>query len=201
MMAIRIGRPAHVRQLEAALASPAAWGYAPPAADAPAAVSAFDLSLTSTGYATPEGSGVLVPPDGMRGIDRLRWIRRHVLDLARGLVVLEGYSFASRGRAIVSLGELGGVVRVALADARIPWVDVPPAVRCKLATGRGNAPKEAVLAAAIRRLGYAGHSHDVADASWLRQAALIHYGLRRRASPAPRNPHGHSLAIIRGSRR
>ncbi|MBA3557198.1 MAG: hypothetical protein H0W30_01230 [Gemmatimonadaceae bacterium] len=141
---------------------------------------AFDLSLTGTGWADSSGCGVLAPPSNVnRGIPRLQWIRAGVLERAAGaaLVVCEGYSFASRGRAIVSLGELGGVIRCALADSGITSIDVPPSCRALFATGRGNASKEQVLAEAIRKLGYEGHSHDEADALWLRRMALEHYGL------------------------
>ena len=139
---------------------------------------ALDLSLTCTGWADESGCGVIVPPLARnRGIARLRWIRDAVLARTSGasLVVLEGYSFASRGRAIISLGELGGVVRVALADAGLTSVDVAPASRALFATGKGNASKEHVLAEAIRIIGYAGHSYDEADALWLRTMATEHY--------------------------
>lgn len=136
---------------------------------------AFDLSLTCTGWCTGRELGeigTLIPPKGVdRGIRRLQWIRDQVLGLVAKsdaqLVVLEGYSFASRGRAIISLGELGGVVRCALTDAGFPFVDVAPSCRALFATGKGNASKEQVLAEAIRRLGYRGHSNDEADALWL----------------------------------
>ena len=144
-----------------------------------AQVVAFDLSLTCTGWATASGCGVLTPPSSVdRGTDRLRWIRDAVLSRVPdgAVVVLEGYSFASRGRAIISLGELGGVVRCALADAGIPWADVPPTCRAMFATGKGNAAKAEVLAAAIRTLGYAGHSFDEADALWLYRMGMSRYG-------------------------
>jgi len=143
-------------------------------------VIAFDLSLTATGWAGLDGSEILAPPAGVgKGVERLRWIRDSVLELAAGadLVVLEGYSFASKGRAVVSIGELGGVVRLALHEAGLPVVVIPPSSRAKYATGRGNAPKDQVLAEAIRRLGYDGHSHDEADALWLRCMALDAFDL------------------------
>lgn len=150
---------------------------------------ALDLSLTSTGYAwsSPQESrvGRLAPAE--KGMNRLSWIRDHVLRLATGagLVVIEGYSFASRGRAMISLGELGGVVRLALFDRDTPYVDIPPTVRAKYATGKGNASKEAVLVNAVRRLGYEGSSNDEADALWLRTMAEDHYGLTE--SPVPKS--------------
>ena len=141
-------------------------------------IAAFDLSLTCVGFADGHRSGVLVPPaTANRGVERLRWIRNAVLRQAADaqLVVLEGYSFASRGRAIVSLGELGGVVRCALTDAAIAWLEIAPSSRALFATGKGNAGKPEVLAAAIRELGYEGHSYDEVDALWLRAMALEHY--------------------------
>lgn len=142
---------------------------------------ALDLSLTSSGWARCVGGVTdhgLLEPHGRRGYERLEWIRSEVLRLAAGadLVVIEGYSFGSRGNAILSAAELGGVIRMALHDLGYRWVDVPPATLKKLATGKGNASKEQVLAAAIRRLGYEGASPDEADALWLLEATLQHYG-------------------------
>ena len=140
-------------------------------------VAAFDLSLTRTGYAVPQ-LGTLAPPKGRdRGMERLAWIRDRVLELAAGAgaVVLEGYSFGSKGRALFSLAELGGVVRLALHEAALPVVEVAPSALKKYATGRGNAGKEEVLAVAIRRLGYAGHDNNEADALWLRAMAVDYY--------------------------
>lgn len=143
----------------------------------PIRISAFDLSLTATGYATIDGaisarahSGVLTPPKAVgRGIARLRWIRQEVLMRCAGadLVVLEGYSFGAKGNAILNLAELGGVIRVALADREQLYVDIPPASLKLFATGKGNAPKDQVLAEAIKRLDYDGHDHNEADALWL----------------------------------
>lgn len=152
---------------------------------------AFDLSLNATGVASAAGVEVLAPPASCSsGVARLRWIRGAVLDRAGDLNVIEGYSYASRGQAIISLGELGGVVRVALTDTGVKWVEVPPACRAKYATGKGNASKEQVFAEAIRRLGYAGHSNDEADALWLRAMALDHYG-----APVCEMPKVHRAAL------
>jgi Holliday junction resolvasome RuvABC endonuclease subunit len=143
-------------------------------------VLALDLSLTATGWATPSGYGVLTPPAGReRGLPRVSWIRDAVLSLAAGVdvVVIEGLAFGARGQAMLDLAGLGWVVRLGLAEAGVRYVDVPPAVLKKFATGKGNAPKPAMLAAAIRRLGYAGYQADEVDALWLLHAALTHYDL------------------------
>lgn len=157
-------------------------------------IASFDLSLARTGWASPEGCGVLVPPrDASRGMERLGWIECAVLRTAgmADLVVLEGYSFASKGRATFSLGELGGIVRLALWRTGTPFVEVAPGTLKKYATGRGNAGKEEVLAAAIRRLDYQGHDDNEADALWLREMALDYYS----GGATSRVPKAHRLAL------
>lgn len=138
---------------------------------------ALDLSLTRTGVARCDGVRVLVPPKDLRGMERLLYLEEAILERAADaeLVVLEGYSFGSRGRAVVDIGELGGVIRLALYRRGIRFVDVPPATLKRYATGKGNASKEEVLAAAIRRLGYAGHDHNESDAMWLYAMAQDRY--------------------------
>lgn len=156
-------------------------------------VLALDLALTTTGYAGPSGSGTFSPPtEADRGMARLAWIRDEVLFLAEGtdLVVLEGYSFASRGRQHAT-GELGGVVRLALWERAVPVVEVPPSSLKKYATGKGNSGKDQVLAAAIRRLGFKGHDHNEADALWLLAMTRDHYGL----PDVPSVPKAHRSAL------
>lgn len=145
------------------------------AAIAAPSIVALDLSLACTGWCTTGDVGTLSPPDRVRGVQRLAWIRDAILERAAdaALIVIEGYGFApGRGNAARELGELGGVVRLALYEAGHGYVEVSPASLKKYSCGRGNAPKNEVLAAAIRRLGYAGHSGDEADALWLHAMAL-----------------------------
>lgn len=137
-------------------------------------IAAFDISLTETGWArvSDDGSaasGVLNPP--MKGMERLRWIRNEVMVLALDaqLVVIEGYSF-NRNPSMWQLAELGGVIRYALWEVDIVPVVIPPSTLKKFATGKGNAKKEDMLAAAIRRLNYERANHNEADALFLLHA-------------------------------
>lgn len=144
-----------------------------------------DLSLTATGYADERGSGVIRVK--VRGPERLAEIRDELMRRigrftpalpdepedggwapgGRPLVVLEGYSYASKGRSVVDIGELGGVIRLLLWEEAIPYIEVPPAVLKKFATGRGNAGKPEMLDAAIRHWAYEDSPDDNAVDAYL----------------------------------
>lgn len=149
-------------------------------------VVAFDLSLTSTGVADRNGTRRIRPtstgPARLAEIrDAVLWECHRTADYPRpaswiphcpkcaahpDLVVIEGYSYASGNKAH-DVGEMGGVVRLALYEAGIRYGVVSPATIKIAACGKGNASKDDVLLAAVRRLGYAGNSKDEADALWL----------------------------------
>ena len=157
-------------------------------------ICALDLSLAATGYARNDTYGAddgsssgVIPPTKLTGIPRLRYLRERVLDIADGadLVVLEGYAFARANQAH-QLGELGGVIRVALMDRGQPYTDVPPANLKLFACGRGNATKQEMLGAAIRKLGYERNDHNEADALWLLEIATCGVGLSIAANDAQR---------------
>lgn len=152
---------------------------------------ALDPSLTATGVCdsrTPGRPHTLEPPDKLSRLARLAWIQREVklVTADAWLVVVEGYAHAAKFQAH-HLGELGGVIRLTLYSLRIPFVDVAPTVRAKIATGNGGASKDEVFAAAFKRLNYAGHSKDEADARWLLELALQHYKLPGRAQLPAKN--------------
>lgn len=135
----------------------------------------LDLSLTATGWAVSgEGAGVWKPKT--KGVDRLRevevWVRELCDEVQPDVVVIEGYSFNSRVGG-ERLGEFGGVVRLTLAVCEHPYVEVPPAVLKKFATGKGNVGKDAMLAAAVRA-GFGGEDNNAADAWWLMQMGLLY---------------------------
>lgn len=137
----------------------------------------LDLSLTATGIACDEHGTFVISTSKTTGVDRLILIRETVLDHAdeADLVAIEGYSFGSHMAYAHALGELGGAVRVGLFEAMRPYVEVPPAILKKFTTGKGNASKQEVLAAAIRRFGFAGSNDNEADAWMLKQMAECHY--------------------------
>jgi crossover junction endodeoxyribonuclease RuvC len=145
---------------------------------------AADLSLTSTGIAVNGETRTI--RTNLRGAERLDYIASRVVGMAVAhaveLVALEGYSFGSKGRAVFSIGELGGCVRLELHRAGIPFVDVSPSSLKKYATGKGNCGKDDMIETAIRRFAFAGHGNDEADAWLLLKMAEAAYSDAPRAA-------------------
>ena len=137
---------------------------------------AIDPSLTATGLCYPDGTTETLKTR-LTGMERLEWLRDYVAIYAEDadLVVIEGYSYGSKGRAVVNIGELGGVLRLWLYEYGPPYVEIPPSCLKRYATGKGNASKDDMLQAAVVRSGHTFCDNNAADAWWLWQAALAHY--------------------------
>lgn len=147
---------------------------------------ALDLSLVRTGVCEPDGATSCIVTGKLRGMPRIDAIARQVQALARGvdLVVIEGYSFGSKGRSVFDVAELGGCVRFLLHRLGVPYVDVAPSSLKKYAAGKGNCGKDMMIAAAIRRFGFAGSDNNEADAFLLWCLARHAYGCPVVAVPA-----------------
>ena len=92
------------------------------------------------------------------------------------LVLVEGYSYGSQGRAVLDLAEMRAVLYTALLPHVGNLVEVPPALLKKFAAGKGNASKAQVVSALARRYGRAFESDDQADAFGLLQLGLVATG-------------------------
>lgn len=170
------------------------------------AVAGLDLSLTGTGMASNadhwSGRIVTKPTKGADPVaDGLRRIARILGELGGAgifdheLIVMEGPSFGQ-------LRQQGEHVRAGLwwavadhASARAPLLVVTPATLKTYATGRGNASKDQVLAAVVKRYpGWEVTGNDVADA-----VVLMAIGARLLGEPvevSPPNFHGSARASL-----
>lgn len=141
----------------------------------------LDLSLTSTGVAcVTRGDGlghdvqvrrVLSKPTAHPSLaDRSRRLRRlagetTALCAGAALIVVEGPAYASTSGAAHDRAGYWWLVVGRLTGAGLNVVEVPPASVKTYATGKGNAGKDDVLTAAVRRyphVEFAGN--DEADA-------------------------------------
>ena len=124
----------------------------------------LDLSLTSTGVATIRNGVAVVrritskpskdatTDDTAARLDMLvSAIVSAIPNSDATLVAVEGPSFGSTGGAQHERGGLWWMVRHALRIEGLDVVVVPPTVVKKYATGVGNAQKDRVLVAVVRR--------------------------------------------------
>lgn len=152
-------------------------------------VLAFDLSLTATGVAHPDGTvDTLGPPFTTdEPAERLGWIRDQVMVRALAgvdLVVLEGFSYGSKGSSIDQIYGLGWMIRLSLRDHGVEYVTVPPSSVKKYATGTGQAKKPDMRMELFKRIGVDEKDDNKVDALWLRAMALDAYGHPVVAMPA-----------------
>lgn len=136
----------------------------------------LDLSLTSTGIAIIHGDVTTVQritSKGKKGATTADQVERlvSIVECIAGAVPLsehtkiavEGPSYGSTGSAAHILGGLWWLVRRYLRDDDVAVV--PPGTVKKYATGKGNAGKDEVLAAVVRRYPHVEVSgNDEADA-------------------------------------
>ena len=133
----------------------------------------LDLSLTSTGYCLldderSEWFGSVSP--ATRDAERLAafhdWLTLALAKRELDAVAIEGYSFGSPQGATraFAIGELGGVVKLAVWRSQLTMRVIPPATWKKQLLGRGNLPKDMVRVEAFKRYGVEFASQDTLDA-------------------------------------
>jgi crossover junction endodeoxyribonuclease RuvC len=171
----------------------------------------IDLSMTSTGLAIYRPEDV-VPgwlaftrcitstPGKDPGYDgklhRFQRIYNAILSELRAddaHVYLEGPSYASAGSATHDIAGNWWLLYQALREDACDITVVPPSVVKKYATGNGNAKKDAVLAAAIKRYPEIDiPGNDIADA-----VILMAIGLRLDGQPIEELPASHLAALAK----
>lgn len=138
----------------------------------------LDLSLRSTGYVLLEEELVAwhgsVGSETLRDTERLamfdRWIRQELRDRRFDHVGIEGYSFASKNQR-EALGELGGVIKLAIHQAGIPIRVIASGTWKKLLCGNGALKKDQVRLELFKRYGIEFASQDTLDAWAVAMAA------------------------------
>ena len=138
----------------------------------------IDQSLRSSGVViVTENQEVeyvgTVTPGKLTGAPRLACIRDALRLVARPgikFAALEGYSMESVNRSF-DLGELGGLVRLVLHDAGIPFVVVAPKSLKQFVSSDGSATKELMREAVLKKWGMDFEQDDKCDAFGLAQLA------------------------------
>lgn len=150
-------------------------------ADLPVMVG-LDLSLTGTGMAAItagrlETATLRSTKKGVVRLSDLRArLRAFLLTHKPELVVVEGYSFASKNSRAHSTGEWGGVARLLLHDMGFPFVNAPPSNLKLFATGSHNSRKPEIVMNLLKRWQVEVPREDEADAT---VAALVAAAIHR----------------------
>lgn len=129
-------------------------------------------SSTNTGLALLIGDEVLVKElhVGATGVLRLQLI---AMNLDRILTAwkpdaayVENYalSLVKSPNTIITLVEIGTMMRCVLTDHKVPWRTIRPSTLKKWTTGKGNAKKSDMALAVKQRWGFTNGSDDVVDA-------------------------------------
>ena len=146
-------------------------------------VVAIDASLTGTAIAAgigrePHRSRFVSKNQGdtpSARLSRYEAIVSHCGDFCKmhagdePLIIIEGYSFGSKGRSVVNIGELGALLRQRLLDFADDVIEVPPKSIKKFTTNNGNADKRAMAIGAYKRWGCEFPTDDEVDAYALYQ--------------------------------
>ena len=144
----------------------------------------LDLSLTSTGYVLLDDQVLedvvwhgCVGSKDLRDVERLQmfdtWIRDAMRPRVVDHVAIEGYSYGSpagQTRAF-GLGELGGVIKLAVHEAGIPMHVIAANTWKKQLCGKGGLKKDQVRLELFKRFGVEFASQDTLDA-WAVAACL-----------------------------
>lgn len=141
-----------------------------------------DQSLTATGLCLLSSQAEIVALSTVNagsviGGQRLVVIKNalvamcHSVDWKIAGAAIEGYSIGSINRPF-DLGEIGGVVRMVLAERGILYSIVPPVLVKKFATGTTGADKDRMVKAAVA-LGATPDNDNEADALFLAKFALV----------------------------
>jgi crossover junction endodeoxyribonuclease RuvC len=156
----------------------------------------LDLSLTSTGVAGSAGwADRIRPAPTLDLFIRLRIIRQRVMDYVRDadLVVVEGLAISRQTGQHLTRAGLWHLVMEQIDAHSIPWAEVSPTGLKRYATGKGNSPKDEVLAAVVRRFPTVEvRGNDEADALVLAAMGADHLGV-----PIVTMPEAHRAALAK----
>ncbi|QXN72674.1 ruvC-like resolvase [Rhodobacter phage RcZahn] len=152
----------------------------------------IDASTSSTGVVLLRGQkDAAVPelvletlvkaPAKLTGIERYKAITIELMEMLEAhkpdRIVIEGYSLNMKNASsVVPLVELGGLIRFMMHLDGYKWLDPRATELKKFVTGKGNAPKEAMMMHVLKRWGHEAKNNDTADAYGLACMGLLHVG-------------------------
>lgn len=143
----------------------------------------IDPSLSGTGLVVLDEEGQVVEAvslkagkedDPLRFMKLAKRIRKH-LNPATDRVIIEGFSFGSRGAGVSKMYGIGWTIRILLEEEVFHWTEVAPTALKKFASNKGNAKKEDLVLPVYKKWGFETDSNDILDAYVLAKIAYSMY--------------------------
>lgn len=165
----------------------------------------IDPSTSSTGVILLQGDKETAPvclrenivkaPSKLKGMDRHRHLVTGMMEIIHETqpdrIVIEGYSLNMKNASsVVPLVELGGLLRFMMYLDELQWLDPRAPELKKFVTGKGTAPKEAMMMHVLKRWGHEPQNNDTADAYGLACMGLLHVGALSNATKEQRKVIG-----------
>lgn len=138
---------------------------------------------TQCGWATNGECGVWdlsTRADESNGMKWLRF-RSKLQEICRSFPILVVAYERPAGRhanAVIHHAKMAAIIEEFCADHELEYRAYSALEMKKLATGRGNASKEQMLAAAVEKLQYTGCDHNEADALWILEKLSLDLGVQ-----------------------
>lgn len=133
-------------------------------------ITAFDLSLTGTGWAIHKDGSALsfgtLDTRKYSDMERLNFLLGKVSELAQDshLVVMEGLSFGSNDPSAQERAGLAYMIRYRFWVQGQRYEVIAPTSLKKFVTGKGNAPKEMIIKEVFKRWNLEPANNNEADA-------------------------------------
>lgn len=143
----------------------------------------IDPSLKSTGVVILDEKGKVVEqfalPIGteeepQKYMRIAKQIRKH-LDPSTDKVLIEAFSFGSKGAGVSKMYGIGWTIRIMLVEQGFKWGEVAPTALKKFASGKGQAKKEDMILPVYKKWGFESTVNDITDAFVLSRVAFSMY--------------------------
>lgn len=163
----------------------------------------IDQSLTNTALCVYHKGEVIshsiIPK--MTGVKRLSYIYTEFTKLIDqykpSFAAIEGYAYNAKG-LYFNLGEVGGILRLALFMRNITLIQVPPTTLKKYITGKGNANKDIIIKDLYKNYGIDVNDNNVADATGLAILAREYFETEYHCIPALRTDLHKACELVIG---
>ena len=143
----------------------------------------IDPSLSSTGLVILDESAKVIKQISIKAgkeDDPLRFMTltakvRKQLNPETDKVIIEGFSFGSKGAGVSKMYGIGWTLRIMLEQDGFSWTEATPSAVKKFGSNRGNAKKEDLILPVYKKWGFESTVNDITDAYIMARIAYSIY--------------------------